>query len=80
MRRVANAIAIQQIPAVHSLLLLFASFAHGIGKWPLTVSLNSPSGKKFLRLDGELDFASALDAQDGVLELRAMRFESEYPR
>ena len=67
-----NTIVVAQLPTLHPRMFVFASFAQGVGEWPLTVAVYSPSGKEIIRLAGVLEFADALNTLDVILEFRGL--------
>lgn len=72
-----NAITVQGLPSQHPRMFIMASFTSGIGKWPISFRITSPSGQEVLRLEGEADFSDPLAMYDFVVEVRSLVLQEE---
>ena len=67
-----NRIQTPQFPCQHLRMFVVASLTNGIGKWPITIRITSPSQNEMMRLEGEVDSNDPLAVMDIVLEIKGM--------
>ena len=72
-----NRIEAPQLPATHPRMFIMASLTNGLGHWPITFRISSPSGKEIMRVDGQGDFQDPLVVADLVVEVRGLTLEEE---
>ena len=66
-----------QLPATQPRMAVMASLTNGIGRWPITFAIRSPSDKVVTRFDGEANFADPLGVLDITIEFVGLTFAEE---
>lgn len=72
-----NSIASSQMPITQPRMVVMASLTNGIGRWPITFSIRSPSNQVVMRVDGEANFADPLGVLDIIIEFNGLVFTEE---
>lgn len=72
-----NSIAAPQLPITQPRMVVMASLTNGIGRWPVTFSIRSPSDNVVMRVDGEANFADPLGVLDIIIEFNGLTFSEQ---
>jgi len=72
-----NSITAPVLPASQPRLVVMASLTNGIGRWPVSFSIRTPSGKAMMRVDGEAVFSDPLAVMDIVIAFNNLTFTEE---
>jgi hypothetical protein len=72
-----NNIGTANLPALHPRMFLFATLTGGIGLWPFTFRILSPSGAEVMRIEDKTDFQDPFIGHDLVIELRNLPLNEE---
>jgi hypothetical protein len=70
-----NSIVVPKLPATHNRLFIMASFTEGIGTWPISFIVRSPSNASVLRFDAEASFPDPLLVTDISVEVLGMTLQ-----
>ncbi len=72
-----NAIQAPTLPTQHPRMFIMASFTSGLGRFPVSFRITSPSGRELICLNGEADFTDPLMTYDFVVEVRSLLLHEE---
>jgi hypothetical protein len=58
-------------------MFIMASFTSGLGRFPVSFRITSPSGQELMRINGEAEFPDPLATYDFVVEVRNLVLHEE---
>jgi hypothetical protein len=72
-----NGIATPQLPFQQPCMVVMASLTNGIGRWPVTFTVRSPSNEIVARVDGEASFVDPVGVLDIFIEFKGLVFKEQ---
>lgn len=72
-----SAIQAPSLPTQHPRMFIMASFTSGLGRFPVSFRITSPSGQELMRINGEAEFPDPLATYDFVVEVRNLVLHEE---
>jgi len=72
-----NGIGVQSLPIIHPRMFIMASLTNGIGTWPVTFVVKSPSDVELVRIKNDMAFRDPLIVEDIWVELQGLPLKEE---